>query len=87
MSFVYKTKGTCSRSITVDLDGKTIKSVSFEGGCNGNTTGISELVVGMNIDDVIGRVKGTKCGARPTSCPDQLAHALEEAYAAEQSAQ
>ena len=59
MSYVYKTKGTCSRSITVDLDGKTIKSVSFEGGCNGNTTGISELVVGMNIDDVIGRVKGT----------------------------
>ena len=82
MSYVYKTKGTCSRSITVDLDGKTIKSVSFEGGCNGNTTGISELVVGMNIDDVIGRVKGTKCGARPTSCPDPLAHALEEAYAA-----
>ena len=85
MSYVYKTKGTCSRSITVALDGKTIKSVSFEGGCNGNTTGISELVVGMNIDDVIGRVKGPKCGARPTSCPDQLAHALEEAYAAEQA--
>ncbi|MDY6269303.1 MAG: TIGR03905 family TSCPD domain-containing protein [Selenomonadaceae bacterium] len=86
MAYVYKTKGTCSRSITVDLDGKTIKSVTFEGGCNGNTQGISELVVGMNIDDVIGRVKGTTCGPRPTSCPDQLAHALEEAYAAEQEA-
>ncbi|MCI6084833.1 TIGR03905 family TSCPD domain-containing protein [Selenomonas sp.] len=86
MAYVYKTKGTCSKSITVDLDGKTIKSVAFEGGCNGNTTGIAELVVGMNIDDVIGRVKGTTCGARPTSCPDQLAHALEEAYAAETSA-
>ena len=82
MAYVYKTKGTCSKSITVDLDGKTIKSVAFEGGCNGNTTGIAELVVG-----IIGRVKGTTCGARPTSCPDQLAHALEEAYAAEQAAQ
>ena len=85
-TYEYQTKGTCSKKITVELDGKTIRHVAFEGGCNGNTTGIAELVVGMNIDDVIGRVKGTTCGARPTSCPDQLAHALEEAYAAETSA-
>ena len=79
------TQMTCSRLIRFDLDGDVVTNIQFEGGCNGNTTGISELVVGMNIDDVIGRVKGTKCGARPTSCPDQLAHALEEAYAAEQA--
>lgn len=87
MAYVYKTKGTCSRSISVDLEGKTIKRVAFEGGCDGNTKGIAELVVGRNIDDVIGRVKGTTCGKKPTSCPDQLAYALEEAYAAEQAAQ
>ena len=87
MTYTYKTKGTCSTQIDLELEGNIVHNVKFTGGCNGNTTGISELVVGMNIDDVIGRVKGTKCGARPTSCPDQLAHALEEAYAAEQSAQ
>lgn len=84
-TYVYKTKGTCSKKITVELDGKTIRHVSFEGGCNGNLSGISKLVEGMDLDFVVGRFKGNTCGARPTSCPDQLARALEEAYAAEQA--
>ena len=84
-TYEYKTKGTCSRKITVDLDGKKIKSVSFEGGCDGNLKGISKLVAGMEIDSVIELFEGNTCGPRPTSCPDQLAKALKEAYAAEQA--
>ncbi|MCI6751902.1 MAG: TIGR03905 family TSCPD domain-containing protein [Selenomonadaceae bacterium] len=84
-TYEYQTKGTCSKKITVELDGKTIRHVAFEGGCNGNLKGIAQLVEGMDIDFVIGRCKGNTCGPRPTSCPDQLAHALEEAYAAEQA--
>ena len=74
---VYKTKGVCSRSIEIEEDGDTIQSVKFNGGCNGNTKGISSLVKGMKVDDVISRLKGTDCGGRGTSCPDQLARALE----------
>lgn len=81
-TYVYTTKGTCSRKITVELDGKIIKKVAFEGGCAGNLSGISKLVVGMDIDHVIERFSGTVCGAKPTSCPDQLSIALREAYAA-----
>ena len=84
-TYEYQTKGTCSKKITVELDGKTGRHVAFEGGCNGNLKGIAQLVEGMDIDFVIGRCKGNTCGPRPTSCPDQLAHALEEAYAAEQA--
>jgi len=87
MAYEYKTQGTCSRKITVELDGKTIKDVQFEGGCNGNLSGISKLVRGMDMDFVIERFAGNKCGNRPTSCPDQLARALQEAYAAQQAAQ
>ena len=82
--YVYTTHGTCSRKITVELDGKKIKKVAFEGGCNGNLNGISKLVEGMDIDLVIERFAGTPCGTKKTSCPDQLAHALKEAYAADQ---
>ena len=82
--YLYKTKGTCARSIEVELDGKTIKSVSFEGGCNGNLKGISKLVEGMDMDLVIERFAGNTCTNKPTSCPDQLAIALKEAYAAQQ---
>ena len=74
---VYKTKGVCSRSIEIEVDGDTIQSVKLNGGCNGNTKGISSLVKGMKVDDVISRLKGTDCGGRGTSCPDQLARALE----------
>lgn len=76
---VCKTKGVCSRSIEIELEGDTVKSVTFNGGCNGNTKGISSLVRGMKVDEVITRLKGTDCGGRGTSCPDQLAKALEQA--------
>ncbi|MBQ8699072.1 MAG: TIGR03905 family TSCPD domain-containing protein [Schwartzia sp.] len=83
-SYTYQTKGTCSRAIEVVLDGKTIQSVSFAGGCPGNLSGISKMVEGMDIDFVIGKLAGTRCGNRPTSCPDQLTIALREAYAAQE---
>ncbi len=85
-SYTYQTRGTCSREIEVQLEGKTIRSVTFTGGCPGNLEGISKLVEGMEIDQVIERFTGVRCGNKPTSCPDQLAIALQEAYAAEQSA-
>ncbi len=76
---VYQTKGTCCRIIdlTVD-DNNVIEHVEFLGGCNGNLKGISQLVTGMKADDVIARLKGTECGNKGTSCPDQLSRALEE---------
>jgi uncharacterized protein (TIGR03905 family) len=77
--YTYKTKGVCSRSIKLEIEDGILKSAIFEGGCNGNTSGISKLVEGMQVDDVIKKLKGIKCGFRPTSCPDQLANALEEA--------
>ena len=78
---IYKTKGVCSQAIEVEVDGDTVKSVQFVGGCNGNTKGIASLVQGMKVDEVIKRLKGTDCGGRGTSCPDQLAKALETAKA------
>lgn len=81
--YSYKTQGTCSRQIDVELEGKKIKSVKFHGGCNGNLNGISKLVEGMDMDFVISRFAGNTCGPRPTSCPDQLAKALQAAYEAE----
>ena len=74
---IYKTKGVCSQAIEVEVDGDTVKSVQFVGGCNGNTKGIAQLVAGMKVDDVIARLEGTTCGFKPTSCPDQLAKALK----------
>ncbi len=76
----YKTKGVCSQEISFEIDEKTntITALSFVGGCNGNTSGISKLVVGMKVDDVIQRLEGVTCGYRQTSCPDQLAKALRE---------
>ena len=79
---VYKTFGTCSREITFDVVDNKLTNVSFLGGCNGNLQGIGKLVEGMDIDEVIARVEGIKCGARQTSCPDQLAKALKQ-YKAE----
>ncbi len=78
---VYKTKGTCSQEIHVELDGDVIKEVSFVGGCNGNTQGVARLVQGMTAQEAISRIEGIRCGARPTSCPDQLAKALRQALA------
>ena len=81
MEYHYTTKGTCSRKITVDLDGDVIRSVKFVGGCNGNLKGVSALVKGKKAQEVIASCKGITCGLKPTSCPDQLALALEEALA------
>ena len=75
----YRTKGVCSRMIKLELDGDTIRSVEFVGGCSGNTQGVARLVEGMKADDAIARIEGIKCGPRPTSCPDQLAQALRQA--------
>ena len=79
MAYKYKTRGTCSSEIIVDLDGDTVKSVKIIGGCNGNAAGIGALVRGMNADEIIRRCKGIKCGFKSTSCPDQLAIALSQA--------
>ena len=76
----YTTHGTCSRLINIDInDSGEIADVSFVGGCHGNLQGIGALVRGQRPEDVIARLKGIRCGAKPTSCPDQLALALEEA--------
>ena len=77
MEFAYKTRGVCSRNIYIDVEGDIVKSVRFDGGCNGNTKGISSLVEGMNVDDVIEKLSGIRCGCKDTSCPDQLAEALK----------
>lgn len=74
----YKTSGTCSSYIDIEVNGDVIESVAFTGGCNGNLQGISSLVKGMNIDDAIAKLSGIKCGMKNTSCPDQLATALQQ---------
>lgn len=74
--FKYKTRGTCSRSISIDTSDGVIRSVEFEGGCRGNAQGVSRLVVGMTVEEAVRRLKGIQCQAG-TSCPDQLALALE----------
>ncbi len=78
MKFSYKTKGVCSRSIQIEIEDNIVKSVQFEGGCNGNTKGIAALVVGMPVDEVIKKLDGITCGFKGTSCPAQLAQALKE---------
>ena len=75
---MYKTQGTCSQAIDFEVENGIVKNVKFIGGCNGNTQGVGRLVEGMKVEDVIARLKGIKCGMRSTSCPDQLARALEE---------
>ena len=75
----YITQGTCSKLITVTADDNdVIRDVTFFGGCNGNLQGISRLVTGQQIDEVIQRLDGIRCGAKPTSCPDQLCQALRQ---------
>lgn len=74
----YQTKGTCSTSIDLEVENGKIKFVEFFGGCNGNLKGIASLVTGMNVDDAISKLKGIRCGFKSTSCPDQLAQALEQ---------
>jgi len=74
----YKTQGTCSSHIELEIEDGIVKEVFFWGGCNGNLQGISRLVKGMKIDDVISKLEGIRCGYRSTSCPDQLCKALRE---------
>ena len=77
MQYSYKTRGVCSQNIIIDMDGDTVRKVEFVGGCPGNTIGVARLSEGRNIDEVIGIVDGIRCGAKPTSCPDQLGRALK----------
>ncbi len=75
--FSYTPSGVCSVNIEFEVEDDIVKNVKFTRGCNGNTQGIAKLAEGMNIDEVIKRLKGTDCNGRGTSCPDQLARALE----------
>ena len=77
MTIDYPPRGVCSRQITITVDNGIVEDVKFTGGCNGNTQGISMLVKGMRVDDVIQRLENINCGGRGTSCPDQLAKALK----------
>ena len=79
MKYTYIPKGVCSRKISIELDKDKILNVEFEGGCNGNTKGIAAMIRGQNVNDVIERLKGIQCQSKGTSCPDQLALALEQA--------
>ena len=79
MQYEYKTKGTCSQRILFEINDGKVEKVQFIGGCNGNLQGISRLVEGMDVDAVIDRIEGIHCGFKPTSCPDQLAKALQQA--------
>ncbi len=83
MQYEYKTSGTCSQRIFFEIEDGTLKNVSYLGGCNGNLKGVSSLVEGMKVEEVISRLEGITCGGKPTSCPDQLAKALKEALSAE----
>ena len=74
----YKTSGVCSRQINLVVEDGIITEASFVGGCHGNTQGVAALVIGMSAEEAIRRLRGIKCGSRPTSCPDQLAQALEQ---------
>ena len=78
MKYTYKTQGTCSSHVELEVENNVVKEVSFWGGCNGNLQGISRLVAGMTVAEVISKLEGIRCGSRSTSCPDQLCRALHE---------
>ena len=80
MKYVYKTKGTCSQLIELELEGKVVHNVKFTGGCNGNLQAIPKLVEGLTVDQVVEKISGISCNGRGTSCGDQLARACKEAY-------
>ena len=77
-TIIYKTSGTCSKEVHLEMNGDTIENAKFVGGCSGNTQGVCALVKGMTAQEAIKRLKGICCGPRPTSCPDQMSKALEE---------
>lgn len=78
MRLEYRPRGVCSQRIEIDVEDGCIQNVQFTGGCSGNLQGISRLVKGMPVEEVISRVEGIRCGFKPTSCPDQLAQALKQ---------
>ena len=78
---IYKTKGTCSTQIELDVVDGFVRNVKFTKGCNGNLQGISKLVEGMKAEEAISKLRGIKCGFKNTSCPDQLSYAIEQALA------
>jgi uncharacterized protein (TIGR03905 family) len=77
MQYIYNTTGTCSKQILLDVEDGVINDVKFLGGCNGNLQGISKLVKGHKVEDIIDKLQGIKCGMKDTSCPDQLSKALQ----------
>ena len=81
MEFDYRPQGTCSTNIHFEIIDHKLHNVVYTNGCNGNLQGIGRLVEGLDIDEVIDKLKGIHCGFKPTSCPDQLARALEKAKA------
>ena len=82
MHYDLPVSGTCSRRVSFDIEDGKVFGVRFEGGCNGNLKGIASLTEGMDAKDVVARLKGIRCGFKPTSCPDQLARAVEHALTA-----
>ena len=86
MEYIYKTKNTCSTEIKLDINGDVVTNVVFTGGCNGNLKVIPILVNGMTVEEIENKLSGVTCGRRPTSCGDQLAKAVREAYEAQQAA-
>lgn len=82
MEYIYKTQNTCSTEIKLELDGNIVKNVVFTGGCDGNLKAIPILVDGWTVEQIEEKCKGITCGRRPTSCADQLACAVREAYEA-----
>lgn len=79
MTIDYKTKGTCSTRMRIEVEDGVIRSLDVSNGCDGNLQGLSRLVAGMRVEDVIARLEGIRCGGKATSCPDQLAKALRQA--------
>ena len=79
MQITYRPKGTCSQLMEIETEGNVVKSLKVTGGCDWNLKGIASLIEGMEIDEVIKRLEGIRCGRKPTSCPDQLAKALKKA--------
>ena len=79
MVYTYQPRGTCSRRMRVEIENGVIRSVEIVGGCSGNLQGITKLIEGQKAADVIGKLRGIRCGFKPTSCPDQLAVALQRA--------
>ena len=87
MHYTYRTQNTCSQTISMDIDGDVVRNISFEGGCNGNLKAVSRLVDGMTVSEIEEKLTGITCGRKSTSCGDQLAHAVREAFQACQAEQ